>query len=151
MSVIKQAVNLVDELIIAVGINPEKNTMFTVEERMSMIAQAVSDLPNVGVRCFENMYLVDFAHQCKANILVRGIRSSKDYEFERGMYDINAAIADPSIMTVYLFPPAELVNVSSSMVKGLIGPQHWDSVVKRYVPTGVMHCIEQKVKGSIIK
>jgi pantetheine-phosphate adenylyltransferase len=144
MSVIKQALQVVDELIIAVGVNPEKKSMFTTEERMAMISEATADLHGVGVRCFENMYLVDYVHECKASIMVRGIRSNKDYEYERGMHDINLQISDPSLVTIYFFPPPELTNISSSMVKGLVGPEHWQSVVKRYVPSCVMSRLESK-------
>ena len=145
MSVIKQALRLVDELIVAVGTNPEKKCLFTVEERMAMLAEATGEMCGISVRNFENMYLVDYAYQCQANILIRGIRSPTDYQFERAMYDVNTAISDPSIITVYLFPPAELVGISSSLVKGLIGPKGWEAVVKRYVPSCVMCHLENKI------
>jgi pantetheine-phosphate adenylyltransferase len=150
MSVIGQALQIVDELTIAIGVNPEKKTLFTIDERMAMIVQATQEMHGIGVRSFENMYLVDFALECKANVLFRGIRSAKDYEYERGMHDVNLAICDPNLITVFLFPPPELVNVSSSMVKGLVGPKEWQSVVKRYVPPCVMTQLENKHRQKFI-
>jgi pantetheine-phosphate adenylyltransferase len=68
--------------------------------------------------------------------VLRGIRSSGDYEYERVMRHINADMA-PEITTVFLMPPRDIAEVSSNMIKSLIGPDGWEDIVRRYVPEPV--------------
>ncbi|EGC63914.1 pantetheine-phosphate adenylyltransferase [Neisseria meningitidis 961-5945] len=67
---------------------------------------------------------------------MRGIRSASDYEYERSMRHINSDLA-PEISTVFLMPPREIAEVSSTMVKGLVGPEGWTETIHRYVPQAV--------------
>ena len=67
---------------------------------------------------------------------MRGIRSSADYEYERAIRYINADL-QPSIQTIFLMPPREIAEISSTMVKGLVGPKGWRNIVHRYVPSVV--------------
>jgi pantetheine-phosphate adenylyltransferase len=85
---------------------------------------------------FSNRYLMDFARSVKATHVLRGIRSGSDYEFERSMRYINGDI-EKSICTVFLMPPRDIAEVSSSMVKGLVGPVGWQNIVRKYVPPPV--------------
>jgi len=82
---------------------------------------------------FSNRYLIDYAQSIGATHILRGIRSESDYEYERTMRNINGDF-DPNICTVFLMPPREIAEVSSSMIKGLIGPKGWRRVVRKYVP-----------------
>ncbi|HTR43891.1 MAG TPA: hypothetical protein VMH87_19950, partial [Pseudomonadales bacterium] len=71
-----------------------------------------------------------------ATHILRGIRSESDYEYERTMRNINGDM-DPQICSIFLMPPRDIAEVSSSMVKGLAGPKGWQKVVRKYVPSPV--------------
>ena len=133
---IAQAAQLFDELIVAIGINPDKKNSYSVAEREMLLKQIVEPYANVRVVSFEYNFLVNFAHEIGAAFIVRGIRSSSDYESERAIRYINADL-QPSIQTVFLMPPREIAEISSTMVKGLIGPKGWRDIVQRYVPQPV--------------
>ena len=133
---IQQGVNLFDHLIVAVGINPEKRYTFSVEERLEMLSKSLKDYRNVSLTAFSNRYLIDYAQSVGATHILRGIRSESDYEYERTMRNINGDL-DPGILTVFLMPPRDIAEVSSSMVKGLVGPKGWQKVVRKYVPMPV--------------
>ncbi len=76
-----------------------------------------------------------------ADYILRGIRSSNDYEYERVMRHINGDMA-PEITTTFLMPPRDIAELSSSMVKSLIGPDGWEQSVRRYVPAPVFEALE---------
>ena len=142
---IQEAQSLFDELIVAIGTNPEKRSTYTIEERRAMLDAITYPFPNVRISVFENRFLVDYAREAKANFIVRGIRSAADYEYERSMRYINSDIA-PEISTVFLMPPREIAEVSSTMVKGLVGPQGWRDMIGRYLPDPVYQKILQDHK-----
>ena len=79
---------------------------------------------------------MNYARSLEADYIVRGIRTQADYEYERGMRYINSDL-NSNITTIFLMPPREIVEISSSFVKGLVGPEGWRDVVKRYVPDAV--------------
>lgn len=133
---IEQGVGLFDELVVAIGINPEKQYTFTLEDRLAMLREALRRFRNLSVTSFSNSYLIDYAEEIGATHILRGIRSGADYEYERTMRNINGDL-DPDICTVFLMPPRPIAEVSSSMVKGLIGPNGWRRVVRKYVPEPV--------------
>jgi pantetheine-phosphate adenylyltransferase len=140
---IEQGSKLFDELIVAVGTNPEKKYLFTVEERIEMLKEIAKDFHNVTVAHFEGKFLVDFAREVKANYILRGIGNIEDYRYEKVMRNINSDLA-PEIVTVFLMPPRELAEVSSSIVKSLIGFEGWENVIKRYVPEPVLRKLIEK-------
>lgn len=121
-----------DEMIVAIGENPDKRYTFSHAERLAML-KTTAHLPHVRVETFKNCFLVNFAREVGANFILRGIREGADYEFERKMRYINADLA-PGVDTVFLMPPREIAEVSSTMVKGLVGPDGWKDVVRHYVP-----------------
>lgn len=133
---ITQANQLFDELIVAIGVNPDKKSTFSIEERKIMLEQMLKDFPNVRVASFANQFLVNYANSMGAEYIVRGIRSNADYEYERAIRYINADL-QPNIRTVFLMPPREIAEISSTMVKGLVGVNAWENVVQRYVPDAV--------------
>lgn len=139
---IQEGVRLFDQLIVAVGINPEKKHTFSVEERLAMLRMSCRSFRNVSVASFSNLYLIDYAESVDATHILRGIRSAGDYEFERTMRNINGDL-DDGICTVFLMPPRDIAEVSSSMVKGLIGPAGWQRIVKQYVPAPVYRRLVQ--------
>lgn len=133
---IEHGAAMFDELIVAIGVNPDKRYTFSLEQRAAMLRETTAQFANVRVEVFENQYLVNYARQIGASTILRGIRSASDYEFERTMRYINGDLY-PDITTVFLMPPREIAEVSSTMVKGLVGPAGWEDVVHRYVPEPV--------------
>ena len=101
-----------------------------------MIRECCRSSRNVQVSSFSNLYLIDYARSVGATHILRGIRSVGDYEFERTMRNINGDL-DDGICTIFLMPPRHIAEVSSSMVKGLIGPAGWRKIVREYVPAPV--------------
>ena len=144
---IEQGIALFDELIVAIGINPSKKCTFSLEERLDVIQdviiQYVLHRDSILITSFESEYLVNYACSREADYILRGVRSSEDYEYERGIRHINSDL-QPDITTIFLMPPREISEVSSSLVKGLIGPNGWKDVVKRYVPAPVFDLILSK-------
>jgi pantetheine-phosphate adenylyltransferase len=141
--VINEALKIFDKLIVAIGINPNKKSNFGVEKKMEMIKQTFAGNHKIEVKKFDNEYLVDYAQKIGANFIVRGLRNSKDFEYEFGMCNINSDI-NSAITTVFLMPPRHLCEISSSMVKKLIGPKDWENVVKKYVPKAVFEELEKQ-------
>ncbi|MEA3208248.1 MAG: pantetheine-phosphate adenylyltransferase [Chthoniobacter sp.] len=133
---IAEGAKLFPTFIVAIGRNPDKRYTFTDGERLAMLTEAAKAHRNVRVDSFENEYLIDYARSVGATHILRGIRSSADFEYERFMRNINGDFA-PGLTTVFLLPPRELAEVSSSMVKGLIGPRGWEKIVRPYVPPPV--------------
>jgi pantetheine-phosphate adenylyltransferase len=133
---IREGVRLFDRLIVGVGLNPDKKHTFALEDRLAMVRESCRPFRKVAVDSFTNLYLIDYAESVGATHILRGIRSAVDYEFERTMRNINGDL-DAGICTVFLMPPRDIAEVSSSMVKGLIGPVGWQKIVKKYVPAPV--------------
>ena len=133
---IEQGVSLFDRLIVSVGINPEKRYTFSLEDRLDMLRESLKRFRNLSVTSFSNRYLIDYAQTVEATHILRGIRSESDYEYERTMRNINGDL-DAAIASVFLMPPRDIAEVSSSMVKGLVGPKGWQKVVRPYVPEPV--------------
>ena len=144
---IREAQAMFDELVVAIGINPDKQSTYSVAERVAML-EAITDIfPNVRITTFENRFLVNYAHGIDAHFIVRGIRTASDYEYERSMRYINSDLR-PSISTVFLMPPREFAEVSSTMVKGMVGPNGWRHMVRRYLPQPVYDKILSDHEGS---
>ena len=133
---IDQGVRLFDRLVVGVGTNLEKRYTFSLEDRLAMLRDSLEAFRNVSVVSFANRYLIDFAQSIGATHVLRGIRSESDYEYERTMRYINGDL-DGAICTVFLMPPRDIAEVSSSMVKTLVGPKGWQKVVRKYVPAPV--------------
>lgn len=133
---IREAQALFDELVVAIGENPDKGCTFSVEERETMLKEIVRGFPNVKIISFKNQFLVNYAQSIDADHIVRGIRTTTDYEYERTMRYINSDL-HPEISTVFLMPPREYAEVSSTMIKGMVGPEGWQEVIRQYVPEPV--------------
>ncbi len=144
---IEQGARLFDELVVAIGTNPEKRPTLALEDRMAMLRESVRHLPQVRIDHFERQFLVHYAAAQGAGYILRGIRSEADYEYERGMRYINCDLR-PEIVTVFLMPPREIAEVSSSMVKGLIGPEGWEDIVAKYVPEPAFRFLVSKFRRT---
>jgi len=136
MYMIQKGSELFSRLIVAVGTNPNKRYTFSAEERAELLRACTVEYANVEVDNFEGLFLVDYASSVGANYILRGIRSQHDYELERAMRNINEDL-NPNITTVFLIPPREICEISSSFVKGLVGPKGWEECIRPYVPPAV--------------
>ena len=137
---IDRGLEMFDRLIVAIGNNPSKNYSFSVEERLDLLRASTSACDRLVIAHFDNRYLVDYAQKMNAKYVLRGIRSPNDYEYERVMRHINADMA-PDITTVFLMPPRDIAELSSSMIKSLTGPTGWEETVRRYVPEPVFSAL----------
>jgi pantetheine-phosphate adenylyltransferase len=138
---IERGLEMFDRLIVAIGSNPAKLYSYSLVERLEMLRASVPDSDRLEVEHFDNRYLVDYAAKMGAAYILRGIRSPNDYEYERVMRHINSDMA-PKITTVFLMPPRDYAEVSSSMIKSLTGPEGWEETVKRYVPPEVFKVLK---------
>lgn len=145
LDIIKRTMRFCKELVIAIGINPSKTTMFSEAERIKQINLALEkeidflSLTNITVCSFQNL-LVEFAKQTGANILVRGIRSVSDFEYEINLANINKVLA-PGIETIFLPTSPDLAVVSSSMVKEVA---KLGGDIKRFAPIHVAEAVQNK-------
>lgn len=137
---IQRGLEMFDRLIVAIGSNPSKSYDFTVEERLELLRASLPSCERLTIAHFDNRYLVDYARQMDAEFILRGIRSPQDYEYERVMRHLNADMA-PKVTTVFLMPPRDIAEISSSVIKGLVGPDGWEDTVRRYVPQPVFEAM----------
>jgi pantetheine-phosphate adenylyltransferase len=140
---IKQGSSLFDELVVAVGTNPDKQYTFSLEERVRMVKNSVKDLPRISIANVDHQFLVLYAHSIGVQYILRGIRNERDYQYERGMRHINSDLC-PDVVTVFFMPPREIAEVSSSVVIGMIGPKNWETIVQQYIPEAVYHVLLEK-------
>ncbi|MEJ6061452.1 pantetheine-phosphate adenylyltransferase, partial [Aliivibrio salmonicida] len=84
LDLIKRSAAMFEHIIVAVAASPSKNTLFTLDERVQLVQEVTQDLPNVSVEGFSGL-MVDFARQKQANLLVRGLRTTMDFEYEFGL------------------------------------------------------------------
>lgn len=115
IDVISRGSRLFDRLIVGVGINPDKATLFDVDERVELIRAVTSDYPNVEVRGFDGL-AVRFVRESGARIMIRGLRTLSDMEYEFTMSLMNLNL-DGEIETVFLMAKEEFSHVSSSLLR----------------------------------
>jgi len=118
LDLIERASALFDKLIVAILRNDEKQALFSVEERTDMLTEVIRRFPNVEVASFDGL-LVDYAAQCGASVILRGIRAVSDYEYELQMALMNRRLR-PEIETVFLMAGEAHSFVSSRLVKEVI-------------------------------
>jgi len=114
LDVVRRSVKLFDELIIAVGRSPVKNQLFTPEERVEMIAELITDLPDVSVESFEGL-TVEYAARRKADVILRGLRSLTDVQYEFQLAMTNRAVA--GIETVFIMTSEQYGFTSSTLIR----------------------------------
>ena len=116
VDIIERACHIFEEVIVAILINPEKHPMFTVAERIEMLNEVIKPrAPQVMIETFEGL-LVEYARRRQAHAIIRGVRSTKDYEYEMPMVLMNRRL-NPQLETVLLVASEENTYVSSSLIK----------------------------------
>ena len=115
--IIKRALDLFDEIVVAIGVNGDKNYMFTVEQRKEFIEKAFADEPKVKVTTYQGL-TVDFCKEIDAQFILRGLRNPADFEFEKAIAHTNRKLSQ--IETVFLLTAARTSFISSSIVRDVI-------------------------------
>lgn len=141
INIIEQACNLFDEIFVAVMYNSSKSTMFSIEERVSLIQELYKNNSKVKVISYAGA-TIDLALQCNCNAIVRGLRTLSDFEYEIQMSQINKQLSENKINTISLFAESNLENVSSSMVKEILS---LDKDISNYVPPLVEKAMKEKL------
>jgi pantetheine-phosphate adenylyltransferase len=131
--IIHRASRMFPKLIVAVGLNPSKNPKFSIDERVELIRASTVDLDNVEVVAFEGL-VVDFAREHGVTVLVRGVRTVGDVDYEKQMAVMNRDLY-PELDTVLLAPSPQFEHLSSSLVRELTG---LGAPVKKLVPKAVI-------------
>jgi pantetheine-phosphate adenylyltransferase len=137
---IRRSLALADRVIVAVAVNPLKQPLFTMAERLAMLQGAIGDESRVSYQSFDGL-LVEFARRVGATIVVRGLRAVSDFEYEFQMALMNRQL-HPSLETVFLVPALELTYLSSSLVRevarfggdvsALVQPGVAEALARRY-------------------
>ena len=133
-----------ENLIVGLGVNPNKKYLLTPNERLSVAKQSLSHLENVKVMFFEGM-LVDFAFEQGATIIIRGIRNASDAVDEQALDQINGSQMD--IDTFFMFSRSNYAHISSSNVKAI---QSENGLIHEYVPLPVKKFLERRISGQLI-
>ena len=145
LDVITRASRIFDGIVVGVGINPDKQPLFSLEERVGLVRAAVARLPNVRVELFSGL-AVTFVREQGAHVLLRGVRSLTDIEAEFTMTLANRKL-DPAVETVFLMADAEYSHVSSSLLKQ-ITPLADDERLLRFVPRPVVEALRAKLPAK---
>lgn len=137
----RRGAELFDELVVVLAVNPDKAGFLSMEMRRDLLQNLAADLPgNVRVEVVRQGFLVDFAARIGATYLLRGMRNTIDFEYEKTIARMNSRM-QPEIQTVFLMPPSELEEISSSLVRGFVGLPGWERWVQGCVPPCVFSAI----------
>jgi pantetheine-phosphate adenylyltransferase len=141
LDVIKRGSIIFDKLVVSVGCNPLKEALFSVEDRMKMILNHVRDLKNVEVDCFSGM-LVDYLKKQKTNIILRGIRTVSDfeYEFQRALTN---RVLNREVETVFVMTSEQYSFLNSTLIKEAVS---LGGSVSQFVPPDVEKRLKEKFK-----
>lgn len=130
-SIVKRALELFDEIVIGVGVNSSKKSLFTPDERLQMIKQAFANEPRVVVMSYDCL-TIDFAQSVQTNYILRGLRTVADFEYERSIADANRLLS--GIETLTLFTEEQYACVSSSLIRDLY---HYGKDIQAFLPPNV--------------
>lgn len=141
LDVIKRGSIIFDTLIVSVGRNPLKETLFSVKERMEMIRDHVKELPNVTVDCFDGM-LVDYLKKQQTNIILRGIRTVSDFEYEFQRALTNRALSK-EVETVFVMTSEQYSFLNSTLIREVVS---LGGSMSQFVPSDVERRLKEKFK-----
>ncbi|MBF1628878.1 pantetheine-phosphate adenylyltransferase [Prevotella sp.] len=129
-SIVRRALPLFDHIIIGVGVNERKKYMLDAEERVRRIKRLYADNPKIEVKAYSDL-TIDFARREQATYIIKGVRSVKDFEYEREQADVNKLLS--GVETIFLYAEPQLSSISSSMVREL---QHFGRDISEFLPKG---------------
>jgi pantetheine-phosphate adenylyltransferase len=142
MDIIERSSKIVDELVIGVLNNSAKNSLFSLDERVSMIKEMTRDLPNVTVASFDGL-LVDYMREIGATIIIRGLRAVTDFEYELQIAQTNH-VQNPEVETVFLTTNLKYSYLSSTIVKEFAS---YGGDISKFVPAQFVDRIYNKYNG----
>ena len=142
IDLIRRARAIFPRVVVGVAVNTEKGTLFSVEERIAMLKQAIRRSPGVSVEQVDGL-AVDFARKHGTRLVIRGLRMLSDFEYEFQMALTNRQL-DPHIETVFLMPSAEYSYLSSRLIKEAAG---LGADLKGFVPDGVARALRSKLSA----
>lgn len=131
-SVIRRALSLFDEIFVSIGVNADKKGYFSVEERITFIEKVFEDEPRIKVTQYSGL-TVDYCKQVNAQYLLRGLRTSADFEFERSIGQVNKKL-NPHIETVFLLTDPQYTSLNSSIVRDIL--RHGGDV-SQFIPSQI--------------
>lgn len=141
VDIIRRASQIVDELVVGVLNNSAKNSLFSLEERVSMIKETTDSMPNVTVASFDGL-LVDYMDEIGATIIVRGLRAVTDFEYELQIAQTNH-VENPNVETIFLTTSLQYSYLSSTIVKEFAS---YGGDISKFVPTQFIDRIYDKYK-----
>ncbi len=143
LDVIKRGSKIFDELIVAVGHNPLKDPLFTINERMDMISKNTRKISNIKVDCFKGM-LIDYMKEMQTNVILRGIRTVSDFEheFQRALTN---RVLKADIETVFIMTSQEYSFLNSSLIKEAVS---LGGDISKFVPSDVEKLLQQKFENT---
>lgn len=147
--VINEALKLFGYVWIVLANNPNKKYYFSIEERKNIIEEIFKG-KNVKIIVLEQEYVAKFAEDNDVHCLVRGLRNSQDFDFEKTVQTLNQLVVS-DIKTVYLLPPAQYSEISSSNVKSMVGFPGWLMAVESLIPSVVASMFQKKIYESKLK
>ena len=142
LDIIVRASRVVEELVVGVLNNRAKSPLFSVEERVKMLEEVTKEYPNVKIRSFTGL-LVEFAKECEARVIVRGLRAITDFEYELQMAQTNR-IMNPDLDTIFLTTSLEYAYLSSTTVKEVAG---FGGNISAFVPPFVEKKIQERMEA----
>jgi len=141
LDLIERSLRIFDEVVVAVGVNPAKSALFTVEERMEMIDEATTGHQNIRIVAFDGL-TIDLVVREHADSIVRGIRAVSDFEYEFQMALMNRKLR-PTVETVFLMPHERYTYISSRLIREVAS---FGSAVTGMVPPGVEKRLADKFR-----
>jgi pantetheine-phosphate adenylyltransferase len=145
LDVIRRGRALFDHLVVAVGVNPNKQSLFDVDERVELTRRVVAEFDHVRVEAFEGL-TVQYVRSIGARVILRGLRTLSDMEYEFGMTLTNQRL-DPEIETVFLMADGEYSHVSSSLIKQ-VARFGGEAALGRFVPAEIIAPIMDKIRET---
>ncbi|EHI98451.1 Phosphopantetheine adenylyltransferase [Clostridium sp. DL-VIII] len=142
LDIIKRGTKVFDKIIVAVLVNVDKKSLFNTSERVELIKKATKDIKNVEVRSFNGL-LVNFLKECDTNIILKGVRTTFDFEYEMQMSYANTDL-DPSVETVCMMSASKNLHISSSGVKQIA---KFGGNIEGLVPSEIVSDIISKINN----
>lgn len=138
LDIIERAAKIFDKVIVAVLINTEKKGFFEISERIEMIKEVTSHIPNVEVRAFSGL-LVNFLKEVEAKVIIKGLRVVSDFDYELQMANANRAM-EPSIETLLMMTSPRFSFLSSTLIKQIM---HFGGDLTGFVPEEIVHRLKK--------
>jgi pantetheine-phosphate adenylyltransferase len=148
VDVIRRGVRLFDQLIVAVGINPDKREFFNVDERVAMLKSLAGDVPGVSIEKYVGL-TVDFVKSAKATAILRGIRDSSDLRYEFQLAMANQAVG--GVETVFIMTGDQFALTSSSLIRQIVALGGDLGTLGKFLPAIVVEKLREKQRQGMLR